>query len=117
MFLEKLNAISSRIVDSRALALVDGDGITVESVSSSPDIDLEVLAAELVLQVKSMADNHRELEAGPFRHLSVAAECGTLMVSFLARDYYLLLVLGEDGILGQARFELRRAVLSLGDEF
>ena len=116
MFLEKLNSISSRIADARALALVDKDGITVESVSSDPDIDLEALAAELVLQARSMTDNHRELGAGPVQHLSVAADEGTLMVSSLTQDFYLLLVLGQEGIHGQARFELRRAVLSLGPE-
>jgi len=116
MFLEKLTAISSRIADSRALALVDKDGITVESVSSDPDLDLEALAAELVLQARSMTDNHRELDAGPVQHLSITAASGTLMVSSIAQDFYLLLVLGQEGIHGQDRFELRRAILSLGSE-
>ena len=33
------------------------------------------------------------------------------MVSAVAPDYYLLLVLGKRGIYGKARFELRRARL------
>ena len=116
MFLEKLNAISSRIVDARALALVDRDGITLESVSSDPELDLEALGAELVLQARSMTDNHQELGAGAVQLLSVTAEKGTLMVNSITQDFYLLLVLGQEGYHGQARFELRRAVLSLGPE-
>ena len=38
------------------------------------------------------------------------------MVSSVAADYYLLLVLGPEGNYGRARFELRRARLLLEDD-
>ena len=116
MFLEQLSRISDRIDGALALSLVAKDGIAVESVSSDPDLDLEVLAAELVAQARSIIDNHRELEVGDVQHLSVTTERVTLMVSSVAPDYYLLLVLGPEGNYGRARFELRRARLLLEDE-
>lgn len=116
MFLEKLNSISSRISGSLALSLVDRDGITVESVSSEPGIDLEALAAEMVAQHRAMTANHRELSGGQVRLLSVTTNHVTLMVSSVAPDYYLLLVLSREGVRGQARFELRRAELLLADD-
>ena len=48
--------------------------------------------------------------------MSVSTDRLTLMVSAVARDYYLLLVLGPDGNYGRARFELRRARLVLENE-
>lgn len=113
MFLERLNLISNRIEGALALSLVAKDGIAVESVNSDPSLDLEVLAAELVAQTRAISENHRELEAGDVQHLAVATERMTLMVSCVAADYYLLLVLGPEGNYGRARFELRRARLLL----
>jgi predicted regulator of Ras-like GTPase activity (Roadblock/LC7/MglB family) len=113
MFLEQLSRISDRIGGVLALSLVARDGIPVESVSSDPELDLEVLAAELVSQVRSITENHRELEVGPVQQMSVVTDRLTLIVSSVTDDYYLLLVLGPDGSYGRARFELRRARLAL----
>lgn len=113
MFLDQLSRISNRIEGALALSLVAKDGMPVESVSSDPDLDLEVLSAELIAQVRSITENHRELDAGEVQHLSVTTDRFTLMVSSVASDYYLLLVLGPEGNYGRARFELRRARLLL----
>lgn len=113
MFLERLSGISNRIDGALALSLVGRDGLPIESVSSAPDLDLEVLAAELVAQVRSIAENHRELAVGEVQQFSVTTDRLTLIVSAVAVDYYLLLVLGPEGNYGRARFELRRARLLL----
>lgn len=113
MFLEQLSRISGRIDGALALSLVAKDGISVESVSSDPGIDLEALAAEMVSQARAISDNHRELEVGEVKQLSVTTDQVTLMVSSITPDYYLLLVLGPEGNYGRARFELRRARLLL----
>ena len=113
MFLDQLSRISNRIDGAVALSLVARDGIPVESFSSDPDLDLDVLAAELVAQARSISENHRELDVGEVQQLSVMTDRLTLMVSSVAADYYLLLVLGPEGNYGRARFELRRARLLL----
>ncbi|HEV3459499.1 MAG TPA: hypothetical protein VHG32_23355 [Thermoanaerobaculia bacterium] len=113
MFLEQLSRISDRIGGVLALSLVAKDGIPVESVSSDPDLDIEVLAAELVSQARSISDNHRELAVGEVQQLSVLTDRLTVIVSVVTHEYYLLLVLGPDGNYGRARFELRRARLAL----
>ena len=116
MFLDQLSQISNRIEGALALSLVARDGMPVESVSSDPSLDLEVLAAELVTQVRSITENHRELDVGEVQHFAVTTDRLTLMVSSVAADYYLLLVLGPEGNQGRARFELRRARLLLESE-
>jgi predicted regulator of Ras-like GTPase activity (Roadblock/LC7/MglB family) len=113
MFRERLAEISSRIEGALALSLVAPDGMPVESVSSDPALDLEVLAAELISQVKVISGDHRDLDVGEVRHLAVTTDRLTLMVSDVAAGYYLLLVLGEPASHGRARFELRRARLVL----
>jgi predicted regulator of Ras-like GTPase activity (Roadblock/LC7/MglB family) len=113
MFLEHLSRISDQIGGVLALSLVAKDGIPIESVSSDPDLDIEMLAAELVSQARSITDNHRELHVGDVQQLSVLTNRLTLIVSTVTPEYYLLLVLGPEGNYGRARFELRRARLVL----
>ncbi|HEV7668040.1 MAG TPA: hypothetical protein VGS22_05920 [Thermoanaerobaculia bacterium] len=116
MFLEVLSRIANRIDGAIALSLVAADGIAVESVSNDPELDIEVLSAELIAQARSIGDNHREIAMGEVQQVSVTTDLGTVMVSSLTKDYYLLLVLGTEGSYGRARFEMRRARLLLEDE-
>jgi len=111
MFLERLNRITSKIDGAVALTLVASDGIPVESVNTDPALDLEVLAAELIAQVRTISDDHRELNVGDVRQLTVTTDRFTLMVTHVAEGYYLLLVLQDNSSYGRARFELRRARL------
>jgi predicted regulator of Ras-like GTPase activity (Roadblock/LC7/MglB family) len=113
MFIERLSEISGRIEGALGLSLVAGDGITVESVSSSPDLELDLLSAELITQVKAIGENHRDLAAGDVHQLTVTTDRMTVMVSSVSDSYYLVLVLAGDGNHGRARFELRRARLLL----
>lgn len=111
MFLERLSRITSRIDGALALSLVSRDGMPVESVSSDAEVDVEVLAAEMLAQVKAISDQQRELAVGEVQQFSVTTDKLTLMVSKVAEGFYLLLVLTRDGSYGRARFELRRARL------
>ena len=88
----------------------------VESVSASPELDLDAVAAELVSQVRAISAQQQELATGAVEQLTVIAERMTFVVSAVAADYYLLLALSPAGSLGRARFELRRASLLLEDE-
>jgi predicted regulator of Ras-like GTPase activity (Roadblock/LC7/MglB family) len=116
MFLETLSAISNRIAGSRALCLVDRDGILVESVSADSSLDLDLLAAELVAQTRSISEDHRDLAVGEVSQLTVTTDQLVLVVSSVGHGYFLLLVMEPHGGLGRARFELRRARLELEDE-
>ncbi len=116
MFLDRLNSISDRIAGSLALALVAGDGMMVESVASDPELDLEVLSAELLSQVASISIDQSELGAGTVEQFSVTTREVTILIAKVAEGYYLLLLLEHQGNYGKARFELRRARLELEDD-
>jgi len=116
MFLETLSSISNRIHGARALCLVDMDGILVESVSADSSLDLDLLAAELVAQARSISEDHRDLAVGEVSQLTVATDQLVLVVSSVGHGYYLLLAMEPKGGLGRARFELRRARLALDEE-
>lgn len=111
MFEDRLQSLCGRIDGAVAATLVDSDGITVETYSDDGSIDLEALAAELLAQTNTIARDHRELDLGELRQLSVTTDRYTVLVSSLIGDYSLLLVLGNRGSFGRARFELRRALI------
>lgn len=116
MFLDKLSRVSNRIPGARALCLVDADGIPVDSVAADPQVDLDLLAAELVARVRSISDDRAGMAVGEVEQLSVVTDRLTVVVSSIGGGYYLLLVLGPEGSYGRARYELRRARLLLRDE-
>ncbi len=111
MFTDRLEKIAGRIEGLQALALVAKDGIPVESVSPGTDLDLEVLVAELMAQVRAISQNHTELSVGQVQHFAVSTDRVGFMISAVSSDYFLLAVLGLSASLGRARFELRRAAL------
>ncbi len=111
MFIERLKQVESRIEGAQAVSLVAKDGMPVESISAIPDLDIEVLAAEMMTQVRAVSRDHQELSVGDVRHFSVTTDEMILMVTALSTEYYLLLVLAAGANAGRARFELRRSVL------
>ncbi len=116
MFEDRLERLLGRIDGAEAATLVDKDGITVESFSHSDAIDLEALAAELLAEAGNIAREHKELDLGELRQLSVTTDRYTVLVSSLTGSYSLLLVLKNQGSYGRARFELRRALLEFGSD-
>lgn len=116
MFVERLRQISERLGGVRGLALVAQDGIPVESYGGSADLELEVLCAELLDQVRLMNEDHRDLQAGAVEQLTLVTDRVSLVVSRLSREYYLLAALPADVPVGRARFELRRAQLLFEDD-
>lgn len=116
MFLERLSAVADRLEGAIAVSLVADDGIPIESVSSSPGLDLEAAAAELVAMARAISQEQRELDAGELRQFSVVGSRSTLVLSRLADSYWLLAVLSPESSVGRARFELRRAELQFEDD-
>ncbi len=117
MFQERLRQLTERIDGALAVSLVAQDGIPVESFGhQEAGLDVDALAAELLAQTRSISDDHREIELGEVRQFSITTDRYTIVVSALAEGYYLLLVLGPEGIYGKARFELRRAILQFEDD-
>ena len=111
MFTERLQQVTDHLDGVLAISLVAKDGIPVESIIRDQDLDLELLAAELMSQVRAVSQDHRELSVGKVRLFSLTTESCILMIGALTDEYYLLVVLEAGSNFGRARFELRRAVL------
>ena len=111
MFVERLQRVADRIDGALALSLIARDGIPVETYTREESLDLELLAAELMSQVRAVTQNHQELSVGRVRQFSVTTDRYILMIGSPTDEYCLLLVRNAGSSSGRARFELRRAVL------
>ncbi len=100
---------------ARGAAIVDPDGIPV--VVSPKDDSLEVLGAELAAILRDLAEAAREFQHGKLEQFVVFAEDAVIILTTIAAGYFLVLVLGRDGLAGKARFLSRLAQARLYSEF
>ena len=55
-----------------------------------------------------MQDPRAEMFSGQIREMTIVAERTVALLSRITAEYYLLLLLGDEGILGQGRYELAK---------
>ena len=116
MLRARLMRVAERLGEVHLLAVIGVDGIPVEKLSFNADLDLETLAAELGVIGRDIVRSYQELAVGKPRQLSVSVGRWIMLLSFLTRDYSLLVIADRKVGLGKARFELRRARLSLASD-
>lgn len=113
---ERLEGVVQSVQGALALSLVAKDGMPVESVWNADDLQLEIVAAEMLAQIQLIAGSDDNLAPGPVRLLSVSTSHHTILLGAVSAGYYLLMVLEPTANYGRARFEMRRAGLRFLDE-
>jgi predicted regulator of Ras-like GTPase activity (Roadblock/LC7/MglB family) len=119
MFKELLESIIERTEGSLGALIMGTDGIAVEKVLgvAGADANLDVAAAEFTSLVRNAQRAGNDTGLGSLRELVISLESAVLVMRVLSRDYFVVLALNSQGILGRARFELRKAELKLAKEF
>jgi len=114
-FEESLQQLMEDCPGARASAIVDPDGIPV--VVTPRDGSLETLGAELATILRDLAESAREFQHGRLEQCSVFAGDATIVLTTIASGYFLLVVVGRDGMAGKCRFLSRLASERLHSEF
>ena len=99
----------------RATAIADRDGIPVQSWGDESQVEEAV--AEFSAFLREVASVNRELKLGDLEQLVVMGEEGTVLVTAIAEEYFLISVVDRDGNQGKARFASRVAASRLRSEF
>lgn len=100
---------------AQGAAIVDADGIPV--VANPKDAALEVLGAEFASILQDVGQAGRELKHGSVQQITVFAADVVVILTTITAGYFLVLVLGSDGMVGKGRFLSRLTVERLHSEF
>jgi len=115
VFREVLEGIRDRVEGTRAVSIMDLDGIAIDTINDD-HVPLDIMGAEFGGFIKSIRVSNTELDTGEVLQFSLVTEKYITFLSAVAPDYFVLLVLDPDGNYGRARFELSRAKNLLRDE-
>ena len=108
-----LRSLLERAAGVRGCVLLDPDGILLGSALAGPEINGEDLGARCSLLLRELATVTPRLGGGPLRASILDAEGGSLVLVPLRGNYGLVLLLEQDGNLGQALFEARKVGFAL----
>jgi predicted regulator of Ras-like GTPase activity (Roadblock/LC7/MglB family) len=95
IFQDALRRIAERVDGARVVSLVGLDGIPIDSYGSIDGLSAESVAVQ---------------------QLSLVTDRFVSILSRVTEEYYLLLLLSQDGNIGRGRFELRKAAAALEKE-
>jgi predicted regulator of Ras-like GTPase activity (Roadblock/LC7/MglB family) len=119
MFDETLRNILSRTEGAVGAVITGLDGISVAQATarSSDEVDIDAVAAEYTALLRKLMRTAEDASLGGLRELVVASDSVVFLITTIASEYFLLLVLEPKHGIGRARFELHKAQLLLEEEF
>lgn len=119
MFKEALKGINERTEGALGSLIMGTDGIAVEKVilDAGVDANIDVAAAEITSLVRNAQRAGENLGHGALQEVVICYKGTCFLMRLVTRDYFIVLAMREDGIIGRGRFELRKAELELAKEF
>jgi len=118
-FLEGLASLANRVEGCAAVVILGTDGITIERYVGDMDssLDIDLIATELTTLHRRSIHTASDTDVGDLREMLVATDKITFLLRPITSEYFFLLALNPGGNVGRARFELRKAQLSIEAEF
>jgi predicted regulator of Ras-like GTPase activity (Roadblock/LC7/MglB family) len=118
-FIETLNNIADRIEGCAAVIIFGIDGIPIERQvrQLNPSADIDMVATEFTALVRRAMRTAADTELGEMREMVLVTDDMSFLLRPITTDYFLLMAINPGGNIGRARFELRKAQLSMEAEF
>jgi len=116
VFRETLRRVAENVPGARAVSVLGFDGIPIDTLLLAQDVSIEEVAAELGGFVRKVEGPRAQTGWGQVGEIAVVSGDSTAVLSRVTAEYYLLLLLSEEGNLGRARWELKKAGANLEKE-
>jgi len=116
-FRQQLEEVCARVEGALGAVIVAEDGIIVDRHAVSEQIDLELACAEFAGAAREVARAAASVQAGELEELLVTSGAWLTVLRRVGPGYWLLLFMAPEGLLGRARYELRRLAHVLAGEF
>ncbi len=113
----QLDSLVDRVPGSRGAILTDWEGEAVDHAARMDEYDLKVLGAHIgIILTRLRQTVSRLTDEGGLKELVITTENGYNVVTPVSEDYFVVLTLTREGLLGRALFESRRCVDRLKKE-
>ena len=118
-FDDTLTGILSRVEGGIAAVILGIDGIPIERRIADPerDMDLDLVSTEFTTLLRRSMRVASDTGLGELKEMVLVTDLLTYLLRPITPEYFLLLAISPRGNVGRARFELRKAQLSLEEEF
>jgi predicted regulator of Ras-like GTPase activity (Roadblock/LC7/MglB family) len=113
---EELRSLIKKVEGGLACILVSSDGEAIEFSSDMKDPDVEWVGARFGVVVRDILSAVKHLNQGIVRSMVVELAKGSLVVTPLRDDFFLMLLVHPEGNLGQALFHTKIAASALERE-
>ena len=117
LFTDTLREVAENLENVYAVLLMGIDGLPIEKVILNEVFNMEALTAEFTTIVRITGHTTAEISAGNVEEVIILSDQMMLLTKTITPEYFLLVLLPQDGNLGRARFELKKAKYALEKEF
>lgn len=119
MFREVLQDILDRTEGCQGVLIMGFDGIAVEKVwkNGAADGNYDIAVAEFTSLVGNAKRKNSDIGLGKLSEITVSTDSEIFILRIISEDYFLAMILSNEGNFGRGRFEMRRAELLLANEF
>jgi len=113
-----LEELVERVPGARAAVLADWEGESVSAYTSGEgtDYDIKFIGAHHGILLDHARKVLDQLKLGQAQEISFVQDNFHVLTAPVSRDYYVVLTLSSQAVLGRARFELRQAVAQIKKE-
>ena len=118
-FSDTLARIVDRVEGGSAAVILGVDGIPIERYVADfdPGLDIDAIGTEFTTLIRRSMHTASDTGLGDLQEMLLATNRMLFLVRPITPEYFILLALSPGGNIGRARFELRKAQLSLEAEF
>ena len=111
-----LQEMLNRLPGSLGAIVADWEGEAVDQVARIDDFDIKVFGAHKGIILSRLREALVRLEGGELEEILIQYENEKALIVPLSEDYFLVLTIGADVMVGKAAFEIRRCAALLRPE-
>lgn len=115
-FKKQLNKMLEHIPGALGAIIADWEGEAVDQVALMDDYDIKVMGAYKGIILTRLREALGRVDGGELEEILICADQNHTLVAPVTEDYFLVLTLSPEAMLGRASFELRRCATLLRDE-
>ncbi len=109
MLEEILKGIVSGVEGGLSALIMGLDGLTVAQYQAVGETGIETIAVEYCSVLKHLIQLSRNMDQGIFKQISVVTSKYQLLCSMVSPEYFLLLLMSEEGNFGKGKYLMKLA--------